>query len=360
MSNYRAISISLVFIVVIAAVLTPSSSGDTWALPKKQKYYSQNKKFYLEVVPKKLESQLKYFEDKVKNRENAGARPDVKDNQAKGFVYARRPDGSYFQKSKFLLVNEVSPVSAIISNDGEYLVTFDNWHSMGYGDDVIVLYRSDGSLIKKFGLGDLLTEGDIKTLPHSVSSIWWGGDHYIDESAGLLVLKIVSNRKSPWEEGVHFRDLKIGLADGRTLEAKRDLFPQPRVFVSVEAQNANIAADPGKPICVAEGTFDPKSAVQISSEQMLAKAKEHPLPPFPPIAKAAHVEGVVVIQILASGDGSIICARSLSGHPLLRAAATSAVLQWRFEPFEPDVQSAPVIGTMAISFKITENVPTAN
>jgi hypothetical protein len=228
MLNYRAISISLIFILVIAVAFTPSGSADEWALPKKEKYYSPNRQYYLEVIPKKLESQLKFFEDKVNNKENAGALPDAKDNHAKGFVYARRSDGTYFQKSRFSLVNEVSPVSAIVSNDGKYVVTFDNWHSMGYGDDVIVIYRSDGSVIKKFALGDLLTEGDIETLPHSVSSIWWGRDHYITDSTGMLVLKIVSNRKNPWEEGVQFRDLKIGLVDGRAVEPKRDLFPQPR------------------------------------------------------------------------------------------------------------------------------------
>lgn len=342
--------------VITAAILTSSGYADTWALPTKRKYYSLNKKYYLEVVPKKLESQLSYWKDKVNNKENAGAVRGVKDNRAKGSLYARRADGSYFQKSKFPLVNEVSPVSAIVSNDGKYFVTFDNWHSMGYGDDVVVLYRSDGPVIRKFGLADLLTEGDIETLPHSVSSIWWGGDHYINESEGLLVLKVVSNRMSPWEDGVQFRDLKIGLADGRAIEPKRDIFPQPRAFVTLEAQNTK-PEEAGKPICVDGATFDEKGAVQISSEQLIAKAKEQPVPPYPPIAKVAHVEGVVLVQILASGTGDVICARSLSGHPLLRAAATSAVARWRFEPFESVNKS--VIGTVAISFKITESVPAA-
>ena len=40
-------------------------NADEWALPKKERYYSANKTFYLEITPKKLESQLKYFKDKV-------------------------------------------------------------------------------------------------------------------------------------------------------------------------------------------------------------------------------------------------------------------------------------------------------
>ena len=34
----------------------------------------------------------------------------------------------------FPLVNEVSPVTALVSDSGN-TITFDNWHSVGYGDD---------------------------------------------------------------------------------------------------------------------------------------------------------------------------------------------------------------------------------
>lgn len=232
---HRWVQILIAVGLIAAGTFVHSVSGDTWALPKKEKYYSPNKRYYLEVTPKKLESQLKYFEDKVEGRDNAGARKEVKDNRAKGALYARRDDGSYSKKWEFPLVNEVSPVSAVVSSKGNYVVTFDNWHSAGYGDDVVVIYRSNGTLVKKFGLEDILTQGDIETLPRSVSSIWWGGSHYIDEVNGLLVLKIVANRKNLWEEGATFHELKIELASGLPLESKRDLFPQFRVFGSVDA-----------------------------------------------------------------------------------------------------------------------------
>jgi TonB family protein len=357
MLSNRAIVTFFGFLFITLTVLTFGVRADQWTLPKKQRYYAPNKKYYLEVTPKKLESQLQYFEDNVNHKDNAGAVRGVKDNRAKGAFYARRSDGPFSKKSEFPLVNEVSPVSALVSNDGNYFVTFDNWHSMGYGDDVVVLYRSDGSVIKKFGLVDLLTEGDIETLPRSISSIWWGGDHYIDDAAEVLVLKIVSNRKSPWEDAAQFHELKVELANGRTLEPKRDLFPQPRVFVVVEAQTADAPSEvsPGKPACsTTTDTFDSSGATQVSPEQLLAKAKERPLPPYPPIARAAHAEGTVVIEIVVSAAGEIVCARSLAGHPLLRTAATSAVLKWKFEPFESANGAAKVIGTIAINFTVTE------
>lgn len=93
----------LLFLIALAFVgissLVSAVTADTWALPKKEKYYSPNKKYYLEVTPKKLESQLKYFEDKVEGRDNAGAAKELKDNRAKGAFYARRADGGYTRRN---------------------------------------------------------------------------------------------------------------------------------------------------------------------------------------------------------------------------------------------------------------------
>jgi hypothetical protein len=67
----RKTFISLV-IAVIAAGFVSNARADTWALPKKEKYYSPDKKYYFEVTPKKLEGQLQYFSDKVDGKETQG------------------------------------------------------------------------------------------------------------------------------------------------------------------------------------------------------------------------------------------------------------------------------------------------
>ncbi len=354
MKHRGVFSIALTLLVMGAFA---SALADSWELPKKKEYYSPNKKYYLEVTPKKLESQLKYFEDKVEGRDDAGALKGVKENRAKGVFYARRADGGYSKKWEFPLLNEVSPVSALVSNRGDFVVTFDNWHSVGYGDDVVVIYRPDGTLVKKFGLEDLLTEGDIETLPRSVSSIHWGREHYIDEANGVLVLKVVSNGKRSWDESAKFHELKIELATGRPLEPKRDLFPQLRVIGSVDAGAAPAPSDasPSKPTCSsAEEDFDSPEVLRVPSEQLYAKAKARPLPPYPPVAKVARVESAVIVEVLVSKAGDVICARSLSGHPLLHAAAVATALKWKFEPIEASGSPAKAVGTVAINFKLTE------
>jgi TonB family protein len=354
MSRKIILSIACTLLVVGAFV---SANGDSWLLPKKERYYSLNKKYYFEVTPKKLESQLKYFEDKVEGSGNAGSLKGVKDNRAKGVFYARRADGRYSKKWEFPLVNEISPVNALVSSSGDYVITLDNWHSVGYGDDVVVIYRSNGTLVKKVGLEDILTEGDIETLQHSISSIWWGREHYIDEAKGHLVLKVVSNGKDPWKDDAKFQELKIELATGSLLEPKRDRFPQLRVFGSVDAGIAlePSGASPSRPTCSsAEESFDSPEVVRIPSEQLYAKAKERPLPPYPVLAKIARVESTIVVEVLVSKAGDVICARSLSGHPLLKAAAVAAALKWRFEPVEVAGNPVKAVGTIGLNFKLTE------
>jgi TonB family protein len=57
------------------------------------------------------------------------------------------------------------------------------------------------------------------------------------------------------------------------------------------------------------------------------------LPPatYPPIARAARVEGSVEISIQLRMDGTVSSAEAVSGPPMLRQAAIDAVNQTRFE-----------------------------
>lgn len=351
----RRIFISLVVVLVVTGCAF-AARADSWSLPTKKKYYSPNQKYYLEVTPKKLDSQLQYFSDKADGKENAGAAKEAKENHAKGAFYARRADGGYSRRWETALANEVSPVSAIVSGQGDYVVTFDNWHSVGYGDDVVVIYDAQGVLVKKFGLEDLLTEGDIERLPRSVSSIWWGGKHYIDESAGLLVLKVVSNGTASRNGDANFHDLKIELATGRPLEPKRDLFPQPHVVGIVDAIQFPAATtavtSTEKPSCSStDMSFDATESVRLPPEQIYAQATARPLPTYPPIAKATRTGGKTAVEILISHEGAVLCARLLSGHPLLRRAAVAAALNWKFEPFKSPGNATTVVGMVGFEFR---------
>lgn len=55
-------------------------------------------------------------------------------------------------------------------------------------------------------------------------------------------------------------------------------------------------------------------------------------PPYPLLAKQAHVEGVVRLTGVISVDGRIAALTVESGNPLLVPAARDAVRQWLYEP----------------------------
>jgi protein TonB len=56
-------------------------------------------------------------------------------------------------------------------------------------------------------------------------------------------------------------------------------------------------------------------------------------PAYPPIAKAAGIQGTVVLRAIISKEGTIENLAVQSGHPLLVKAALEAVSQWRYRPY---------------------------
>ena len=191
--------------------------ADSWPLPTPQKYYSENKRYYIEVIPRVLESQLKYFEGKVAKREPAGSKPGVKDNYCKGIFYKQNEDGKYERVWESRLSNDVAPVGALVSDGGQYVVTFDNWHSVGYGDDVVAIYGPGGKLIRKMSLMDIFPQNSIVKLPRSVSSIYWGGKHHIDEKKRHLVLKVVSKWSGSFQDEPEYKELRVDLGTGELI-----------------------------------------------------------------------------------------------------------------------------------------------
>jgi TonB family protein len=68
-------------------------------------------------------------------------------------------------------------------------------------------------------------------------------------------------------------------------------------------------------------------------------------PEYPQTARAAKVQGVVVLEGQIERDGRVCSARVLRSIPLLDQSAIDAVLRWRFTPV-----AVPVIMTMTVNF----------
>ena len=75
-------------------------------------------------------------------------------------------------------------------------------------------------------------------------------------------------------------------------------------------------------------------------------------PAYPGIAKAARIQGNVVLQAIISKDGSIQDLQLVSGHPMLVPAAIEAVKQWRYRPYLLNEQPVEVETTISVIFSL--------
>jgi len=92
--------------------------------------------------------------------------------------------------------------------------------------------------------------------------------------------------------------------------------------------------------------------IRKSGGVLQGSAKRRVEPSYPPLAKAAHVTGAVLVEITIDENGNVISASALSGHPLLKDAAVSAARGWKFAPTQLSGVPVKVIGTITFNFQM--------
>ena len=73
-------------------------------------------------------------------------------------------------------------------------------------------------------------------------------------------------------------------------------------------------------------------------------------PAYPPLARAARIQGPVVLAAIISKAGVIENLRVLSGHPMLAPAAIDAVSQWRYRPYILNSEPVEVETQITVNF----------
>ena len=72
-------------------------------------------------------------------------------------------------------------------------------------------------------------------------------------------------------------------------------------------------------------------------------------PVYPPIARAAGIQGIVIIEATIDADGRVVNARILRSVPLLDQAALDAVRSWEYTPTTLNGVPVPVVMTVTVS-----------
>lgn len=144
-----------------------------------------------------------------------------------------------------------------------------------------------------------------------------------------------------------------GPALGLTLATTEVVDPsQPdgrTVAVMPLQERARECAEEAEPAAVERANADP-SAPGKTREPRKVKTVA---PTYPDAAKAARIQGTVVLDAIISPAGCISSLRVLRGvSPELDAAAMIAVGQWRYTPTLLDGRPVPVVMTITVNFRL--------
>jgi protein TonB len=146
------------------------------------------------------------------------------------------------------------------------------------------------------------------------------------------------------------------------LEAPNSIAPEPPVvFDAVPTGSGLVIAGVGDPVSDGLGPAPPPPAarppaplppVRVGSVIRPPQKVHHVAPSYPPIAQAAKISGVVIVEALIAEDGSVRDVKVLRSVPLLDAAATDAVRQWRFTPTLLNGVPVQVIMSVTVTFTL--------
>ena len=94
----------------------------------------------------------------------------------------------------------------------------------------------------------------------------------------------------------------------------------------------------------------PKGPTRVSSGVIQGLKIGGINPTYPPIARAAHVSGAVVLHAIISKAGTIQDLQVVSGPEMLRSADTEAVKTWRYKPYVLNGEPTEVDTTITVNF----------
>jgi protein TonB len=101
-------------------------------------------------------------------------------------------------------------------------------------------------------------------------------------------------------------------------------------------------------------TSPPPGTIRVGSAVEDANLISKTTPVYPPLAKAARVQGTVRFDVTIGKDGHVENLQLLSGPPLLVQSAMESIRQWVYKPVMLNGQPVPVITTVEVNFTLAE------
>ncbi len=94
--------------------------------------------------------------------------------------------------------------------------------------------------------------------------------------------------------------------------------------------------------------------LRVGGEIKEPKKLKHVAPEYPEMARAAGIQGIVIVEALIGEDGAVREAKVLRPVPMLDGPALDAVLQWKYTPTLLNGQPVPIIMTVTVTFTLND------
>jgi TonB family protein len=104
-------------------------------------------------------------------------------------------------------------------------------------------------------------------------------------------------------------------------------------------------------------TKDANGIVQLPADIAVGLEIGKVAPKYPPLAKAAHVAGTVVLQAKISKEGAVTYLHVISGPAMLRQSAIDAVKQWVFKPYLQNGEPVKVTTQLQVVYSLDTPPP---
>ena len=98
----------------------------------------------------------------------------------------------------------------------------------------------------------------------------------------------------------------------------------------------------------------PPGTIRVGANVQAANIVSQAKVTYPPLAKAARVQGTVRFEATIGKDGHVENLQLISGPPLLVQAAMDSVRQWVYKPTLLNGQAISVITTVDVNFTLSE------
>jgi hypothetical protein len=203
----RLLRLPINIFILSGLLISMTAKADFWDNPRVKTYYSENKEFKLVITPKMTSDKYylwyyyksnkhpqtkKILRKKEKFIRNISEHDTIRIPCTGELYQINGTDSVLIWKRPFL--NEVCPVYAIVSNDGSSIATFDNWYSIGYGVNVLVVYDNKGNARKTYKLEEI-SPFPLNDYSMSISSLYWRKDvRYIDNDRIEIIFETDDNK----------------------------------------------------------------------------------------------------------------------------------------------------------------------